>query len=536
MNTAVKTAPSQGQAKALSLEQQVNQQLAIVWKDLAITHFRSVFAQERTCLRFIDVTSGMLFAVARRKTVTASIVARGNGENPTWDADYWLFREAVWNPEDMFRAVLDAAVPLIPSEGPIVIAIDDTALPKVGCKPSKTSSREGASRLAGWCHNPLAPPWQHPAIQWGHKMFHAVLIIPTRLNGRATGITLAFEPIPDPPEEIKKKRRKKKKSKGVSDSSQTEGSEGEVKKRRGRPNKAEVAARAAAKALVPEYPKNTDLASMFIRRVRGWLDQHGLSNRHLVIVGDGSYTNATVLTQLPERTTFVGRVSPGANLRHLGEERPDGTHRYGDPIGNLRLVARDANSPSTTGEYWAGGDRRELKVKQLDRVLRPGSTRKMLLRVFMLVPQKYGPVGDRDYSQEAFLLTSDLTTPMEVLIQAYLDRWSIEVTHRDMKFHVGVGHAQVSTTQSVRRTHAAVAAAWALLQIAALKVCGQERTDELFGKLTAWQRRHRDWRTRKRLAEGKSAPVFRPTAPDILSLFRQGHGVLWTNRQVPFRI
>ena len=136
--------------------------------------------------------------------MTASIIARGNGEKPTWDADYWLFREAVWTPEDMFRAVLDAAVPQIPTEGPIVIAIDDTALPKTGCKPSKTSSREGAPGLAGWCHNPLAPPWQHPAIQWDHKMFHAVLVIPTHLNGRANGITLAFEPIPDPPEEIKK--------------------------------------------------------------------------------------------------------------------------------------------------------------------------------------------------------------------------------------------------------------------------------------------------------------------------------------------
>jgi hypothetical protein len=403
MKTVVKTPPSRGQAKALSLEQQVNQKLAIVWKDLALEHFRSVFAQERTCRRFVDVTSGMLFAVARRKTVTASIVARGNEDKPTWDADYWLFREAVWNPEDMFRAVFDAAVPLIPEEGPIVIAIDDTALPKVGCKPSKTSSREGAPGLAGWCHNPLAPPWQHPALHWAHKMFHAVLVIPTRLNGRATGITLAFEPIPD-------------------------------------------------------------------------------------------------------------------------------------PVGDLRLVARNAEFPSKSPEFWVGGEERKLKVKELGPLYRRTSTRKKLMRVFILVPQAYGPADKRERSQEAFLLTSDLTTPKEVLIQAYLDRWTIENVHRDMKFHVGVGQAQVSTTHSVRRTHAAIAAAWALLQIAALMVCGEERTEEHFGKLTAWQRRHRDWRTRKRLAEGKTAPVFRPTAPDILSLFRKGHGVLWTNRQVPFRI
>ena len=45
----------------------VKQKLAVVWKDLAITKFRSVFAQERTCRRFIDVISGMLFAVARAR-------------------------------------------------------------------------------------------------------------------------------------------------------------------------------------------------------------------------------------------------------------------------------------------------------------------------------------------------------------------------------------------------------------------------------------------------------------------------------------
>jgi hypothetical protein len=133
-------------------------------------------------------------------------------------------------------------------------------------------------------------------------------------------------------------------------------------------------------------------------------------------------------------------------------------------------------------------------------------------------------------------LTNDFNTPREVLIQAYLDRWSIEVAHRDMKSHVGVGQAQVSSENSIRRLHAALAASWALLQVAALKTCGEARTDEIFGKLPRWQAQYRAWWTRKRLAEGKSAPVFRPTAPDLLGLFRKGFGVDWNNRQIRFRL
>src|ERR1039458_8519113 len=36
--------------------------------------------------------------------------------------------------------------------------------------------------------------------------------------------------------------------------------------------------------------------------------------RQLLVSGDGSYTNRTVLRQLPERTTFIGRIRKDAKL------------------------------------------------------------------------------------------------------------------------------------------------------------------------------------------------------------------------------
>jgi hypothetical protein len=37
-------------------------------------------------------------------------------------------------------------------------------------------------------------------------------------------------------------------------------------------------------------------------------------HRQLLVSGDGSYTNRTVLRQLPERTTFIGRIRKDAKL------------------------------------------------------------------------------------------------------------------------------------------------------------------------------------------------------------------------------
>jgi cytochrome c-type biogenesis protein CcmH/NrfG len=83
------------------------------------------------------------------------------------------------------------------------------------------------------------------------------------------------------------------------------------------------------------------------------------------------------------------------------------------------------------------------------------------------------------YHEPGYLLTTDLTTPAAVLIQAYLDRWQIEVAHRDEKTVMGVGQAQVRNARSVMRQPAFAVAAYALLLLAGLKAYGAERTSDL---------------------------------------------------------
>jgi len=76
------------------------------------------------------------------------------------------------------------------------------------------------------------------------------------------------------------------------------------------------------------------------------------------------------------------------------------------------------------------------------------------------------------YRQPAYLITTDLLSPIEELVQAYFWRWDIEVNHRDEKQLIGVGEAQVRSPKSAERTPAFAVACYAMLLISAGKAFG----------------------------------------------------------------
>jgi len=63
----------------------------------------------------------------------------------------------------------------------------------------------------------------------------------------------------------------------------------------------------------------------------------------------------------------------------------------------------------------------------------------------------------------------------EFLMQSYLDRWQIEVAHRDGKTLMGVGEAQVRHPQAVSRQPAFVMAVYGALLLAPLLAAKDER-------------------------------------------------------------
>ena len=114
-----------------------------------------------------------------------------------------------------------------------------------------------------------------------------------------------------------------------------------------------------------------------------------------------------------------------------------------------------------------------------------------------------GKNGRTYHRQPAYLLTTDLTTPAELLLQDDFDRWGIEVNHRDEKEILGVGQAQVWNERSVKKVPALLVAMYSWLLLGGLHGYGPTRTED-YDPLPKWRRGAR-----------------RPSCLDLVALLRK---------------
>ena len=96
--------------------------------------------------------------------------------------------------------------------------------------------------------------------------------------------------------------------------------------------------------------------------------------------------------------------------------------------------------------------------------------------------------GRRNYRDPAYLLATDLTVEVGILIQAYLDRWQIEYNHRDEKSILGVGEAQVWNENSVEKQPALHVAAYSAL-LWANQIAYGDKEHEDFGVRPSWRKK-----------------------------------------------
>ena len=129
--------------------------------------------------------------------------------------------------------------------------------------------------------------------------------------------------------------------------------------------------------------------------------------------------------------------------------------------------------------------------------------RPLRLLVVAPVPYRRTPRSRLSYRRPAYLLTTDRSTPAIQLLQVYLDRWEIEVNHREEKTTLGVGQAQLWSRKSVARQPALVVAAYSALLLASLEAYGATR-NEAYRLLPKWRRKSQ-----------------RPSCLDLVTLLRQ---------------
>jgi hypothetical protein len=239
--------------------------------------------------------------------------------------------------------------------------------------------------------------------------------------------------------------------------------------------------------------KEKNLSVQFVtltKEVRERLNQTGHQAKRLVQVGDGSFCNRTVFGEdwQSQNVTVIARCRKDIKLCKRASGK--GPRFYGKTKFTPEEVRRrDSRARWQKAQIFHGGCYREVRYKELTKVYWQGGARKREVRLLVVAPVGYrtSKNGRKYYRQPAYLLTTDLTTPAVELLQAYFDRWGIEVNHRDEKEILGVGQAQVWNKHSVSKVPALLVAMYSWLLLAGLQCYGPTRTND-YEPLPKWRR------------------------------------------------
>lgn len=382
-------------------------------------------------LRAKDLAFGIINCVGRH-TVTGLLSSCGKIFED-WSADYRIFQNDRMRVSNLFDVVRKELLNQLSIKEPIYAHMDDTILKKTGKKVEGTA----------WRRDPLGPPF-HTNFIWGQRFIQLSISLPENHGpsaARAIPVDLYHAPT------IKKPKK----------------SDDQV--------------------LWDDYKekqKQAKLSKQGVERIkvlREKLDQDGAKARQLIMSVDGSYSNESVLKDLPERTTLIGRIRKDAVLNELPET--------GKGVGRNRVYGQQLPIPEhirQSKEYsWqevvahAAGKVHHFKVKVIKNV-RWRKAGKQNLQLVVVRPLAYRLTKNSKllYRKPAYLICTDPDLEISVLLQAYLWRWGIEVNFREEKTVLGCGEAQVRTPAAVEKVPAFITVVYAMLQLAANKMSKQQ--------------------------------------------------------------
>jgi hypothetical protein len=419
--------------------------------------WREAFPQQRSWKKAARQGVGFLACLGRR--TLSRIIWTNGGEQRSWSSEYFLHARCRWEPERLFTPILRRGLEGCP--GRLVgVAVDDTRLRKTGrLIPQVFYQRD-----------PLSPPF-HVNLMLGLRFLQASLLVP--LYRRAAVSTRA---VPIAFEEVSPVKRPKRKA-----------SPEQWRQYR-------------------QAVKQRNLSQHFVGmmgRLRRAMDEVGGAAKLLVVAGDGSFANRTCFGAQVERAELIARTRKDAVLCFGA---PVGSHRFYDPHKfTPEQLRQDEALPWMVAKLFYGGKRRKLRYKQRGPLYWQGGARRRPLRLLVVAPTPYRKrlSGRLYYRQPAYLLTTDLESPARWLLQIYLDRWQIEVNHRDEKDTLGVGQAQLWNRTSVPKQPALTVAAYSALLLASLQAFGAER-GRAYAPLPRWRRAAR-----------------RPSCLDLVTLLRK---------------
>src|SRR5215204_922900 len=408
-----------------------------------LSFWRPAFISTRLFNTAREYACAIIGRFGDRKTLTNVSISLGQIDTKP-SAIYKFFSLLKWSTDDLFNSILQKCLPYF-KKGYIVIGVDDSKFKKTGKKTPNT----------GWHRDPMSPPF-HVNLMRGLRFLQFSILLP--LYELHTGIPCRAIPIrfiDAPP--IKKPGKK--------------------------------ASEKEKQAYIQSKTAH-NLSTIFAngaKRLRDFLDKIGMKSLRILFVCDGSFCNTICL----KISTLVGKVDILARCRKDAvlcfEAKNEGRRKYSSKKFTPESIRQDEEIPYRENQFFYGGENRKIRFKEVMNVLWQRVAKLLKLRVIVIAPLPYVRGGRRNYRDPAYLLTTDLITPVEELIQAYLDRIQIEYNFRDEKSILGVAEAQVRNERSVAREPAFTVAVYAALLMASV-IAYQDSYSEERDLLPKWRK------------------------------------------------
>jgi DDE superfamily endonuclease len=228
------------------------------------------------------------------------------------------------------------------------------------------------------------------------------------------------------------------------------------------------------------FKKLTDWMRQALLQVRRWLPE-----RKLVFVADASYACLELLwrlSHLPQPLTLVVRFRMDAALFAPAPERPPGTlgrpRKRGPRLPKLTEVA---SAPATVWQrhvvaWWYGERDRAIELTSGTAVWSNGGQ--------PVLPIRWVIVRDpRGRFKTQALLCTDLAIPPEQVVAWFIQRWQLEVTHREVRAHLGVESQRQWSALAIARTTPAL---FGLFSLVTLLAHALARRGKLQTRQAAW--------------------------------------------------
>jgi hypothetical protein len=420
--------------------------------------WQSAFKRKDVFHRAMEQAVASLLCLGRKTIASMAIYLKRSSTIPV--ADYKFYSERKWETDDLFRSILAEAVKYVPGDY-ITIGVDDTRLSKTGKKIP----------FANWGRDPMSPPFQ-TNLKWGLRELHFSIILP--LYGS--------------PPQIITSNGKQEKTLGPAD--QITPPRAIPVRWVNAPSAKRPGKKATAKQIeeYKEFTKTHNLSVLTVERLKELrleLDNLGLKNKTLIQVGDASFCNKTCMRAEIEGVIQVARCRKDAKL--CFQAPADSRRFYDKRTFTPESVMKDDEIPWQIRIFFFGGEWREIKFKEVRNILWRNGTKRKLLRLIVIAPTPYWKGSKKNYRDPAFLLATDNEVSVEILIQAYIDRWQMEYCHRDAKSVLGVGEAQVRNAKSVVKQPAFHVAVYSAIMLAGVMAYGDLPHPD-FGQRPKWRK------------------------------------------------